>query len=578
MTRLFQALRIPLCLVSLLTVPQSAFADITFSPSSGPTTGGFIMRVEGSIGTLVANASVTVGGALCVKVDSGFFNFIQQYQRCRVPAGVGSNLVVSTGSDSATARFSYADPVISSRSPTASHFSGGVTLSIFGSNFGPSAATTTVRMGFGGPICPITSINSTHSAITCTLPPGAAGTTSIIVFAGNQSSSPISFQYTSCSPGFSVAGGNCAPCGLGRYSTNGNTPACTLASVGFFVPVTTASAQTACAPGSYSPTTGRSSCLPSPAGHFVSESAAASATPCAVGFFVSSTGAVACNPAPAGSFVATPGATAPALCAPNTFQPLAAQAACLPCDAGRISTAGATACVCAPPPEGSFISNPDTCEVSAIAPSLRLSAVCVKPDPEDATRALVQFGYENTLPSGGAIADVGSVSINGINQVPAGIPPSLASGIHTNAFTVRYPMGGSVVWTAIDPATLDVRTASPTGSTPSCTSQGPAGPAGLPGETGPEGPAGAQGETGPAGPEGPTGPPGPQGPEGAQGPPGTPGAPGAPATLPAGTIVMLLETDPAPAGFTFIGSFTQKFLKEPDPIEKFIVIRMYRKD
>ncbi len=487
-----------------------------------------------------------------------------------MPAGVGEDLIVEASGTVASGRFSYNNPSITSRSPATAHFNGGVTLTVNGSNFGPSAATAEVRVG--GAICPITSI--VDSRIECTLParPAGPGSASIQVFAGNQSSSSFSFTYFGCNPGQFSSGASCVSCQVGRYSTNGNLSACTLASAGFFVPTVGATAQTACAAGSFSSSPGSSSCLLASAGHYVPFPGSMIQVPCAPGRYVNTTGALACLQAPPGSFVAEAGAALPTLCAVNTFQPLAGQTSCLACDANRISSAGATACVCAPPPAGMFISNPDTCDVSAIAPSLKLNATCIKPDPEDATKTLVQFGFENSLPGGAAIIDVGTISINGSAPTSAGIPVSLASGIHTNAFTVRYPADGSVAWSAIDPVTFDLRTASPTPATPSCAVQGPEGPAGAQGVAGPEGPAGPQGEAGPPGVDGATGSPGPQGADGPQ------GLPGAPATLPPGTIIMLLDLDPVPEGFTYIGSFTQRFFREPEPIERSVVIRMYRKN
>lgn len=568
MVRPIHRLRLLVCLAALVAAPQTAFADITYSPHSGPAAGNFNMRLEGSIGVLVQNATIRINGIVCPKIDGGTFNFfLQQFQVCRVPAGVGGGLPVTVDGTPASGLFSYFAPNISSLTPSSAHFSGGSDLFLTGSNFGNSLVTTQVRID--GLPCGVSFV--TDSQIRCTLPAHSAGAVSVQVLAGNQLSNFRSFTYISCSPGNRVQDGRCVLCTVGNYSTNGNLPACTPASVGFFVSTIGASAQQACAPGTYSPTTGRSSCLLSPLGHFVALPAAASPTPCSAGQYASTTGALACSSAPPGSFVPAPGTAFPTLCAANTYQPLAGQTSCLACDANRISQVGATACVCAPPPPGSFISDPDTCAVSPVAPSLKLNAVCVRQDPADATRSLVQFGYENTFP-GGEILDVGNVAINGAGLTPPGIPSSLARGIHTNAFTVRYTPGDSVVWTAIDPVTFDVRIASPGETTPSCTVQGPQGPEGPQGAAGPEGPAGPQGEPGPAGPEGATGPAGPQGADGPQGLPGTP------ATLPPGTIIMLLDSDPVPEGFTYVGSFTQRFFKEPEPIERSVVIRMYRKN
>src|SRR6185503_8812263 len=71
---------------------------------------------------------------------------------------------------------------------------------------------------------------------------------------------------------------------------------------------------------------------------------------------------------------------------------------------------------------------------------------------------------------------------------------------------------------------------------------------GVVGPTGPTGATGATGATGPTGPAGPAGPAGAGGPTGPQGPGGSD------AFVPAGTVIMIEDGRPAPAGFTLIGS------------------------
>jgi hypothetical protein len=59
---------------------------------------------------------------------------------------------------------------------------------------------------------------------------------------------------------------------------------------------------------------------------------------------------------------------------------------------------------------------------------------------------------------------------------------------------------------------------------------------------------------------------------------GPQGFKGDPAVLPAGTIIMLLEADEVPAGFTYMGSFTQRFAREVGLGDRSVVIKMYRKN
>lgn len=104
---------------------------------------------------------------------------------------------------------------------------------------------------------------------------------------------------------------------------------------------------------------------------------------------------------------------------------------------------------------------------------------------------------------------------------------------------------------------------------------GPAGPQGLkgdkgdPGEPGAPGAEGAQGPEGPEGPAGPRGPEGPQGPQGLQGPPGT-------SDLPPGTMIMLPQGTPAPAGWIYVGSSQEVLTRGAGPAVR-LMVDVYRK-
>jgi hypothetical protein len=123
-----------------------------------------------------------------------------------------------------------------------------------------------------------------------------------------------------------------------------------------------------------------------------------------------------------------------------------------------------------------------------------------------------------------------------------------------------------------------------------CSGPCPPGPPGPPGPQGEPGPMGLQGEPGPTGPQGETGPVGPQGPQGAQGiqgiagpigpmgPAGPAGPKGDPGELPSDALVFVLATDPAPVGFTLVGSFDQKLNSVPGEGTRVITIRVFRKD
>jgi hypothetical protein len=101
-----------------------------------------------------------------------------------------------------------------------------------------------------------------------------------------------------------------------------------------------------------------------------------------------------------------------------------------------------------------------------------------------------------------------------------------------------------------------------------CAEPGPPGPPGPQGEPGPIGPQGEQGLIGPAGPAGPVGP---QGPKGDKGDPGE---------VPPSALVFVLAQDPAPAGYTFIGSFTQRINQMPSQGggSAVVTVRVFRKN
>jgi hypothetical protein len=110
----------------------------------------------------------------------------------------------------------------------------------------------------------------------------------------------------------------------------------------------------------------------------------------------------------------------------------------------------------------------------------------------------------------------------------------------------------------------------------------PAGPPGAPGPQGPEGPMGPQGPEGSqglAGPAGATGPQGPQGVAGSQGPVGPQGPVGLHGEgLIPGSLVMLVQGTPAPAGYTFVGKYTVLPALLQNPLPPPVTVFVYRKN
>jgi len=100
---------------------------------------------------------------------------------------------------------------------------------------------------------------------------------------------------------------------------------------------------------------------------------------------------------------------------------------------------------------------------------------------------------------------------------------------------------------------------------------------GEPGPAGPAGPTGPMGPAGPAGPMGPAGPTGTNGQNGAQGPAGPSGPQGpAGAGLVSGSMLTLPAAQPAPAGFTLLGTSVLAYLDSSNHV-KTLPVKYYQK-
>ena len=230
-----------------------------------------------------------------------------------------------------------------------------------------------------------------------------------------------------------------------------------------------------------------------------------------MGTYQPSAGQALCVAAPAGSYVPVIGAALAALCAPGTFQPFTGRSACDVCPPGTVSGPGAIACQA----------------LSDVA--LRPLMLCATPDISDATKSLVQVGYENTFTGAVPLTILhgagNTLLINNTDKsLESGVPTDFAVGIHTNAFSLRLTLGvDTVVWQLKDPESNAVVDYPMPAELPPCYGAGAAGPAGP---QGPEGPPGTPGAPGPPGVDGADGAAGPAGPPGAQGPEGPQGAAG----------------------------------------------------
>jgi hypothetical protein len=218
-----------------------------------------------------------------------------------------------------------------------------------------------------------------------------------------------------------------------------------------------------------------------------------------------------------------------------------------------------------------------------VVPAISIGADCVMRDPADPLKWLVRFAYENRFANDGQPLNYphgpgNNLTVNGIDIGHiSGVPTTLELGLHSNAFTFRFSDTETVVWNLLDPRSLETHTATPTDTTPSCLGQGTPG---VPGADGAPGPAGPQGAAGPQGPPGANGAPGSVGPQGPAGPQGATGNPG---SVPPGTLLFVLEGEPAPANATFIGSFKQALNGAPGrgtngAREVVVTLRVYRKN
>jgi hypothetical protein len=145
----------------------------TISPATGPPNGGTELILAGM--NFGANPSVTVGSAPCQKTAPPTDSSI----RCQLPAGTpGSSqpvVVTAGGQLSAPAPFTYTGwPTITSINPATGPTTGGVAMTIAGSDFG---SPPYVLIGLNA--CAPTTFTST--SIQCMIPPGQGANLNVVV-------------------------------------------------------------------------------------------------------------------------------------------------------------------------------------------------------------------------------------------------------------------------------------------------------------------------------------------------------------------------------------------------------------
>lgn len=147
------------------------------TPTTGSTSGGTLLTITGSgFSTTLSQDTVTIGGlnAPVQSVTPDGTTLI-----VKTPAGDGTNLAVSvtvSGQTSNSLFFSYAPPSVVSISPNRGTTAGRSLLTILGSSFGSNPTVT-----IGGVICPVQSINSTHTQLVVLSPAGVGSNLDVVV-------------------------------------------------------------------------------------------------------------------------------------------------------------------------------------------------------------------------------------------------------------------------------------------------------------------------------------------------------------------------------------------------------------
>lgn len=157
----------------------------SISPASGPTTGGNPITLTGS--SFGQTPRVVVGGASCTLTGAVTSSRVV----CVAPAGQGASVPVSitVAGQQTSSAYGYQAPNIASISPANAPTSGGVRLTVVGSNFG-----TSPRVTVDGRLCE--GIGASHGEIVCLLPEGEGTSRAVSVVAGDQVSPSFSgFSY-----------------------------------------------------------------------------------------------------------------------------------------------------------------------------------------------------------------------------------------------------------------------------------------------------------------------------------------------------------------------------------------------
>jgi hypothetical protein len=176
--------------------PAVAAPHITgVSPATGSTAGNTPITIYGENFAAAGN-SVIVGGSQCPVTAEAPDQIV-----CTLPPGSGVSRPIrmndGTGAASPPFPYGYGAPTITDVTASSKPTAGGTIITITGTNFGDGALDRRFRMrGDHADVnCAEVAVQTPHTALTCTLPPGEGKNVAVDVLVDGQTSAPVAFSY-----------------------------------------------------------------------------------------------------------------------------------------------------------------------------------------------------------------------------------------------------------------------------------------------------------------------------------------------------------------------------------------------
>ena len=158
------------------------------SPSSASTAGGSSITVYGA--NFGSGMNISIGGVDCPITSITYSSVV-----CKLPSGYGVNLqviAIYNSQSSNSILFSYSAPSISQILPPSASTNGNITITVYGSSFGPSGAGGYLTFG----IISVTTTFWNHSMITFILPSGQGTNFQIFIVQNSLTSNAGLFSYS----------------------------------------------------------------------------------------------------------------------------------------------------------------------------------------------------------------------------------------------------------------------------------------------------------------------------------------------------------------------------------------------